>query len=349
MYAPWCFPEAWIVAIPVAGVWLAHLLLTAEHLCHLRVSSSFEFRFQALWVRVIGVIPLMAVISMLGAFYPWGSPAVDFSIAFVEAYIIACFLAIIFGFGWAAGIDVPNALLQGTYTRSPGCCAAPFVNADNCFAWWKWNVLQFCIVKPFCMLIIMLYVLRNKVPAPGQLVVIMRLIAAVSIIRAVISLLGAYSALRWHEKQPMGNHKVFRKLVVIKVLFGFIVLNFLIINSLVTYRNIPVDPWLCSYATQNSNVTFATSFSSVNHTGLVFCQERLTNTAFVFELAIVGFPATLLFRHFAFAETEESSGASAPALRFLFYTIYPFDLPAFWNGTYFGALPSRSMVAAEKA
>jgi len=30
-----------------------------------------RLRFQALWVRVVGAIPLMALLSLISAFWPW--------------------------------------------------------------------------------------------------------------------------------------------------------------------------------------------------------------------------------------------------------------------------------------
>jgi len=192
--------------------------------------------------------------------------------------------------------------------------------------------LQFAIIKPLGMVILLLAAIKNKAQPAQGLEFAIRLICAISIIRAIVALLGIYNALRRHESNPMGEHKVFWKLVIIKLLFGFIVLNYLIINSLAIYEKIPVDDWLCDSATQNSNITFATAFSAANTSALPYCEQRLTNAAFVIELSLLVFPTVLFFRHHAFDETK---GTAASVARFLCLVFYPFDLHEIWSGSAF--------------
>jgi len=233
-------------------------------------------RFQALYVRLFFVLPALGVTTFVSAYWPWTVMWLDVGVAIIEAYLINGMLALIIGLGHIKTQGhLPHSFMMSDYTRSPFMrCGPEFSSGDASIAYWKACTLQMLLVLPICATVLAaVETATNQSPA-AAITYSMRVIRVISILVGVIAVLRVNLAIVSETPgNPLQGHRTMFKLIFIKLIFTFVIVNSIILQPLISNNVIPVDPWLCSSAALAQNETY--------------CQVRLINVVFMFELVVL--------------------------------------------------------------
>lgn len=314
-----------LLFIAFAAIWGLHVALFVEHLAHL-ATTEWKLRFQALYVRLTGMFPVLALVSMVGAYQPSQFDWVEFVYATLEAYILAGFVALLYGFGKIFTKDIGQVFLESRFAAGPFPLLCPkFTDPRFAERYWRVMILQFSVIKPITALIpaVMNERAGTHLAENDRLSILLRVIAAISIAIAVVAILRVHNALAYCKENPYGNHRVFLKVFVMKLLFTFIILNNLIVRPLVASGTIPVSAWMCP-----PDVVAASDDNAQE------CRDRLLQIAFLAEIVIMTVPLVFLFRRHQLVLEEPRRASPARIARFLCLVMFPFDLHKFWNGSF---------------
>jgi len=168
----------------------------------------------------------------------------------------------------------------------------------------------------------------NNGQESNGLEVAMRVIQVVSIVVTIVAILRVYKFLSVQENSPLSGHWAFAKFLVIKILFLFIIVNQVILLPLISAGIIPIPNWICSLDTICSQRPAAE-----------YCQQRLVQVIFMFEILVVTPPAVALYRHHSLGNSKDLPRPEESLLSRLCYLYYvtlclPFDLRIFIFGTF---------------
>jgi hypothetical protein len=304
--------------IPVVLIWVLHLFMFMEHLVHI-AHTHWKMRFQALYVRLTGFFPFLALLTLLATYWPDFAEWIEFVFGCIEGYILAGFVAVLFGYAYQSIPDVPTALMASPWTRKPHRLLPEFSSGQQALRYWKYSILQFSFIKPLCTFIAAMYAEKNGT-LPVQLATVLRVFQALSVFLAVLSLIRCHHGLSRAEQEPFKGHNIFAKLAVMKLLFTFIVFNNLIVRPLIDAKKFPIQQWVCT----------PTQLADINVEAL--CEYRLLFIVFLFELFMLNVPIVFLFRHHALTAEEPRSCQGSKIVRFLCRVVWIFDLHNFWRG-----------------
>ena len=316
----------------VAASWALHAVLMMEHMSQL-AKTEWKFRFQVVYVRLGLAFPIMSLMAAVGAFLPWTALWMEFAQSLVEAYVLCGFLALLYGFGKLGTRNMGEVFLNSRFASSPCPCADQFESPGYAETWWKVMILQFSVIKPLTTLIPAVVDSQgHPLATSSRQYILLRIIAALSILIAVASILRVHNALAWCQENPYGNYRVFQKVAVMKLLFLFIILNTLIFAPLTASGAIPTQPWVCSADV----VAYSAQYAQ-------WCQDRTLQIIFMIEILIMTVPLVLYLRHHQLTQDEETGWPSCGRVaEFLCRLAFPFDLHLMWSGGWGTVAPESS-------
>lgn len=318
----WEWPNGKLMLIPVCTTWAVWLLLLVEHMINLAHVQDYVMRFQALYARILLVFPVIISLIYIAACFPWGQIWIDFLVAILEAYCLVMLFALELGFAHIlfSHEKIMETLLNSRATnRLFIIFGRKFETTEQVFNHHKWVVYQTILFRPLPYLIkaILIQVLGN-LPKYGH--VLLRVVATISLVLAVLAIIRIYLCLHWSPDRPISRRGYgFRnKFIMVKVLFLIIVLNNLIVLPLIAARIIPVKGWFC---TPDTLAGFASH-----------CQSRLQDVIVIIELSIVMVPTAFFYRPFGLRKTTtEGHPSRCSFLVCIFFRIT--DVTCFINGT----------------
>lgn len=286
---PWEFPAAYYLLIVTFTVIGGHWLLLLNHLWNCHHESTFEFKVQALGVRICGILPVICVLATITAYWPVILEEVEIAYAFLEAYIILLFFALFTSLGFAR-TKTPPGYLEHIKSHPATSRLVRFLGDSNwntfrtgegSLRFWRNLCLQFIVVKPITAIIAAIIVSRNGGILPPAVAIVLRVIGILSIVFALVALFRIYRATVSGEGRPFQGENVVRKFFIVKFIFFFvIVINNLILKSLLSSGRMAIPAWLCEEA------VYVGSEVDKEH-----CKTRVVEVALIFECLLVALPA----------------------------------------------------------
>ena len=289
-------------------------------------AEGWEIRFQALYVRIVGVFPWFAVLAYCGLLFPWMTYWFDFIGVVLEIYVIFGFYAFLTGIGYVKGHpplgNFPDFLIEkeARWTNRPCCCfGRRFKTGVGSLTFLFYNIVQFAIIKSVVLLTLALLVFKSG-QEPVQLTkILLNLVSSASIFIATAAVLRLYKEMRNQPNSVLEGHHGLLKIVVVKMLFVFIVLNNLILRNLAYAHILPIPPSLCTEAVKDASQQF-----------LGYCESRVINAIFIVEIVLCMIPAVISYRHHGLGLRRSLSLRRAPYFLYLVF-LRPLDLRTFWN------------------
>jgi hypothetical protein len=320
----WYFPDGLYLLIPLSFSWVAFFFLLLEHILNLSHSTLWQFRFQALYVRLVSFFPIFALMATLCAFWPRIAIWIDVGFSFMEPYMLTCVFALITGFGWIKtdGHFPEVAILQSPKTnRLCQCCGSEFSSGESALKVWKGFVLQFVLIKPCTTIFVAIIEESGKDNLKGALIAL-NVIGTLSLIFSLLAIFRVYFSVREAPGAPLQGQRGFGKLLTIKILFTFIVLNRILVTPLINLGVIPVTSFFCS--------------SNVLECYEEWCHIRFISVVLLMETVLLSFPAFLHFRHHPLQTDQTEDGDiisyEKSVGKFIVTIFHFFDLNDFWNG-----------------
>uniref|UniRef100_A0A0G4FLB4 Uncharacterized protein n=1 Tax=Chromera velia CCMP2878 TaxID=1169474 RepID=A0A0G4FLB4_9ALVE len=335
------------------GAWISLLI---EHSQNVK-----NVQFQALYSRLVSLYPLMMTVAIVSALIPVSSIYLENVFSWFEVYVILAFLALLLGLGWLK-VDVKEALFQKKGGGVVSCCGPRETTPEKQFAARKALIMQYAVVNPLVAIAKTVHfevaVSRGDLGNRSRLVgTVLQLITAVSLIIAFAQLLRIYWVLKKDKRKPYEGKHVIGKVAVIKFIFGFAVLNRLVLKPLIRWGVIPTGDFICPPEAVMPSERYA-QFAEV------LCEDRMVNMLLTLELFVFTFLSLAFYRHVDFStpsEVAENFPLPLPATAgeavssasggkkktnkvssFLLAVMRFFDLSRFWRGEVEGSERERT-------
>jgi hypothetical protein len=193
---------------PLIIVTLLWCILITEHIVYLgETAEGWEIRFQALYVRIVGIFPIFAVLGYVGVLYPYNFHWFELAGVFLEIYALFGFYALLTGLAYIkspTGV-FPDNLLNAKWTDRPFiCCSYRFRTGNGALTFFFCQIGQFAIIKPALVLVSAIIFARTGSEPPLPLKLALNAITAISIFLATIAVLRIYKGLL---VQPVGYER----------------------------------------------------------------------------------------------------------------------------------------------
>lgn len=229
------------------------------------------------------------MLGFLGAFYPWLTHWLELAMVALEVYVLFGFFALLTGLALVKSKEgvFPECLLNNFWTnRQLLNCGSRFTTGSGALNFLFYSIVQFLVIKPIIMLATAVYYQRQHQDFATGIKAILNIISALSIIFATVAVLRLYKGLRVQPNSVLVNHNGLTKILVVKLLFFFVVMNNLILRNMATRNALPVPVAFC-----DKGVAFNSTDTSND-----WCENRTINVILIVESLICILPALISYR-----------------------------------------------------
>jgi len=250
--------------------------------------------FQGIYLRFFFAMILLAVLIVIGVFFPYSEPIIEVCVTLLEG-----FLALLFGgflVAWASQRgSVTDTLIKHPKSKTPYrlLCyqfGSDFSSGTAALDHWHRMVRQFLVIKTFTSLGTMsIQYVTDTLSVNTAFQLLFAVINLISILLMLRALAVLYVSLK--KADLLKDSRSGRKFVIIKLVFSCLVINNLFISGFLKRGTFAPPTWVCE-----------------NHDGTIaedtLCNSRFLYLIFLGELVVLLYLALYTFSHVDFLKFD---------------------------------------------